>query len=275
MTRLPGPASLTLTWFGFMRSHLPFVVLAELLVAVPLWFAGTAAHAASKIARAPVAIMRPSSRAPVKPPSKAVPSPVSAKPTLDAKPNDAKPNDAKPNDAKPNDAKPKTEGRCNIKAASKVAAVPGARGRVAVFGFRGEGAAPVHAQVVRVLRKRGFDVTTTLRPVDSPDQYRDMAALLGLAVYVDGDVIDDGARASALVRIRSGVTGFRIASARFSGNSDRLPADVARGLWPEVGAAFARACAHASSRPRRTERAPLRIEAGTPIENTPSGTEGT
>jgi hypothetical protein len=207
------------------------------------------AHAAGKMTKAPVASEAAVSRPPAKPPAstsiKATPTP-----------------------------RPRAEGRSNIKAVPKVAPTQNTRGRVAVFGFRGEGGAPVHAQVVRLLRKRGFDVTTTLRPVDSPEQYRDMAALLGLAAYVDGDVIDDGTRASALVRIRSGLTGFRIASARFSGGSNNLPADVARGFWPVVGAAVSRACAH-GSRPRKTEHAPLRIEAGTPIENTPAGSEGT
>jgi hypothetical protein len=42
-----------------------------------------------------------------------------------------------------------------------------------------------------------------------------------------------------------------------------------------VGAAVARACAVAA-RPRKHERAPMRIEAGTPIENTPiQAQEGT
>ena len=146
-------------------------------------------------------------------------------------------------------------------------------GRVAVFTFKGEGTpSPVRAEVVNVLRSKGLNVMTNLLPVDSAEQYRDMAATLGLAAYVHGEVRDSGERAKAVVHIRSGVTGRKIKSVRFAGASDELPSDVGQSLWTEVGPSFLRACADAA-KPRKGGRAPMRIEAGTPIE--PTDSEGT
>src|SRR5258708_1183944 len=63
-----------------------------------------------------------------------------------------------------------------------------ARGKVAVFAFNGDDVyQPVRAAVVRVLRRRGLYVTTTLRPVDSAAEYREMSVTVNLAVYVAGE----------------------------------------------------------------------------------------
>ncbi|MBC8133645.1 MAG: hypothetical protein H7X95_11740, partial [Deltaproteobacteria bacterium] len=158
----------------------------------------------------------------------------------------------------------------------KVPPLPPPRGKVVVFTFRGDdvGSATVREQVVRALRVKGLTIVTTIRPVDSAEQYRDMAVALDLVGYVDGEVRDDGDQASATVHLRSGVTGRRIASATFSGERRKLPAEVAKGLWTEVGPAFARVCVEAA-KPRKVERAPMRIEAGTPIENSRQDDEGT
>jgi hypothetical protein len=142
---------------------------------------------------------------------------------------------------------------------------------VAVFVFKGDDAASerVRAQVVRALRARGLKVVTTLRPVDSAEQFREMAVTLNLAVYVDGEVNEDGDQASAAIHLRSGVTGLRVASATFSGDRKNLAFDVRKALWGRVGDSFVRICADAA-KPRKHDRAPMRIEAGTPIENTPA-----
>ena len=71
---------------------------------------------------------------------------------------------------------------------------PAVSGKVAVFGFTGDGAARVQQVVVSTLRTRGLQVTTSLRPVDSAEQYREMAATLRLAAYIDGTVGADGSR---------------------------------------------------------------------------------
>ena len=144
---------------------------------------------------------------------------------------------------------------------------PTVSGRVAVFGFKGEGAARVQQVVVSTLRTRGLQVTTSLRPVDSPEQFREMAATLRLAAYIDGTVGGDGSRGQATVLVRSGITGRRVASVRFSGERSALPSDVGNGLWPRTGGQLTRLCAEAA-KPRKGGRGAMRINAGSPVETT-------
>jgi hypothetical protein len=144
---------------------------------------------------------------------------------------------------------------------------PSVNGKVAVFGFTGDGAARVQQVVVSTLRTRGLQVTTSLRPVDSAEQYREMAAMLRLAAYIDGTVEGEGSRGEATVHVRSGVTGRRIASVRFSGERRALAADVGNGLWPRTGPQLARLCA-AAAKPRKGGKRALRIDAGTQLEDT-------
>ena len=144
---------------------------------------------------------------------------------------------------------------------------PSVAGKVAVFGFTGDGAARVQQVVVSTLRTRGLQVTTSLRPVDSAEQYREMAAMLRLAAYIDGTVGGEGPRSQATVHVRSGVTGRRIASVRFSGERRALAADVGSGLWQRTGPQLARLCAEAA-KPRKGGGRALRINAGTPLEAT-------
>jgi hypothetical protein len=153
------------------------------------------------------------------------------------------------------------------KTKGKSAGGPTVSGKVAVFGFTGDGASRVQHAVVSTLRTRGLQVTTGLRPVDSAEQYREMAATLRLAAYIDGAVGGDGSQAT--VNVRSGITGRRIASVRFSGDRGGLPADVGNGLWPRTGNQLARLCAEAA-KPRKGPRRAMRINAGTPLENTVS-----
>ena len=134
-----------------------------------------------------------------------------------------------------------------------------------MFGFTGEGAARVQQVVVNTLRTRGLQVTTSLRRVDSAEQYREMAATLQLAASIDGSVGSAGSRGQATVQVRSGVTGRRIASVRFSGDRGTLADDVGSGLWPRTGGQLARLCAEAA-KPRKGGRRVLRIDAGTPLE---------
>jgi hypothetical protein len=144
---------------------------------------------------------------------------------------------------------------------------PTVNGKVAVFGFTGEDGDRVQKVVVSTLRTRGFDVMTSLRPVDSAEQYREMAATLQLAAYIDGSVGGAGSRGKATVRVRSGVTGRRIASLKFSSDRESLATDVGSKLWPRTGPQLTRLCA-AAAKPRKAGRGALRIDAGTPIEAT-------
>jgi len=147
------------------------------------------------------------------------------------------------------------------------------KGKVAVFAFKGDDVyQPVRGAVVRLLRRKGLNVTTTLRPVEGATQYRETSYALNLAVYVEGEVSGAGARQSALLRLYGGVTGHRIASARFSGPTEKIVGDLRHTFWTRVGPAITRACSSAS-RPRRREREPLHIEAGEPLEDTPTAAQ--
>jgi hypothetical protein len=150
---------------------------------------------------------------------------------------------------------------------------PGARsrGKAAVFVFKGDDVyEPVRAAVVRTLRKRGLNVTATLRPVDSPKQYREMSYTLNLAVFVEGEVSGEGAGQTVLIRLRSGVTGEHFATAKFSGATPEIVGNIGRTLWTRVGSATVHTCSKAS-KPRQREVEPTYIEAGTPLASTPVG----
>lgn len=146
---------------------------------------------------------------------------------------------------------------------------PGARAKrkLAVFPFPGDDVnEPIRAAVVKSLRKRGLTVTTKLRPVDSAQQFREMSFALSMAAYVEGEVIGEGSRQRAHIRLRSGATGQPIASANFSGSTSTIVAEVNRALWSKLGRLVNRS---SPARARQRERDPLRIDAGTPLDEAP------
>jgi hypothetical protein len=135
------------------------------------------------------------------------------------------------------------------------------RGKVAVFVFRGDDVyEPVRASVVRLLRRRGLSVTVSLKPVHSAVELREMSQISNLAVYVAGELTGEGARQRAAIHLYSGLTGRRMATMRFAGPTDEIVRDIERKLWTRVGPPILRACSSVQ-RPRRQERAPLRIDA--------------
>jgi hypothetical protein len=137
--------------------------------------------------------------------------------------------------------------------------------KVAVFAFEGDDAEPLRKHVIQALSDRGLRVETTLKPLDTAEQYRDMGATLNLASYVHGRIKDtSGEHAVATVVIRSAVTGRKLATATFNGFRRGLPFDVEEKLWERVGPALVHACVEAS-KPGRRHNAPMRIEAGTPL----------
>jgi len=165
------------------------------------------------------------------------------------------------------------QAREKAKDKDKEPALPAPQGKVVVFTFAGEGGHRVQQQVVSSLRAKGLKVITNLRPVDSAEQYREMAVTLNLVAYVDGEYVGEGDQASATVYVRSGVTGLRAASTTFAGERRTLVADVGKGLWDRISPDLSRLSVDAA-KPRKAERAPLRIEAGTPLENRPAGDDG-
>jgi hypothetical protein len=136
--------------------------------------------------------------------------------------------------------------------------------KVAMFAFAGDDAEPIRRQLQHLFKSKGIKVNTALRPVDSAEQYREMAVTLNLIAYVEGEVEVDGADGSATIFIRSGTTGLRVASATFSGDRHQLAASLGKELWDQIGPALGRAFADAA-KPRKLEHEPMRINAGAPI----------
>ncbi len=143
-----------------------------------------------------------------------------------------------------------------------------ARGKVAVFAFKGDDVyEPVRAAVVKLLRAKGLNVTATLRPVDSAAQFREMSYTLNLAAFVEGEISGEGPNQTAVIHLRSGMSGKRVASTRLSGATPQLVGTVGHKVWPALGGAVMRSCSSAA-RPRQREREPLRIEAGSASDGT-------
>ena len=166
--------------------------------------------------------------------------------------------------AKPSPRMSRAADKAKARGEAGEAALAGSR--VAVFSFQGEDTYSVRDHVIQALTDRGLTVETTLRPVDTAEQFRDMGAALDLAVYVQGHVKQMPAdRAVATIVVRSGVTGRKVATFTFTGYRRGLPFDVEEKLWERVGAVFARACAEASKPGSRHHNQPMVIEAGTPL----------
>lgn len=165
-------------------------------------------------------------------------------------------------------SKSAARGQAKERAQPKDPPLPAPQGKFVVFTFAGEGAHRVQQQVINSLRAKGLKVITNLRPVDSAEQYREMSVTLNLVGYIDGEYAGEGEQASATVYVRSGVTGLRAVSTTFAGERRTLPTEVGKGLWDRISPDLAKMCAEAA-KPRKAERAPLRIEAGTPLENHP------
>ena len=138
-----------------------------------------------------------------------------------------------------------------------------AAGTIAVFAFDGDDVTNVHKHVVMVLSNQGLHVDTSLRPVQTAEEFRDMGATLDLAAYVHGHIKELPAdKAEATITVRSGVTGRTIATMKLVGYRRGLRFDVEEKLWSNVGKAILRACKEAA-KPRRPINAPMHIEAGT------------
>jgi hypothetical protein len=146
-------------------------------------------------------------------------------------------------------------------------ATPNQHGKLVLFPFRDDDD-DLSGQVERLLRAHGLEVMTGVRPVDSAEQYRDMATQLMLAGYVEGSVRGEGARAKVTVRLRSGYSGRIVAQPTFGDSHGNLRHELGEKLWKRLGPAVTRACKEAS-KPRKKSRTMLTIDAGTPLENTP------
>jgi hypothetical protein len=139
--------------------------------------------------------------------------------------------------------------------------------KIAVLEFRGDGTDEIRAQVIKVLRPKVRELSTNLRSPDTVVQYRDMGAALDLALYIHGHLKDVGKDQSTLtIDLRSGVSGQKITSVKLTGSRRKLYADTEDELWSRIEKPFGRACLEASKAVRH-HSAPMRIEAGSPVED--------
>jgi hypothetical protein len=149
---------------------------------------------------------------------------------------------------------------------------PGAksRGKVAVFEFKDDDVfEQTRGAVVRALRKQGLTVFATLRPSDTPSQYRAVSYASGIALFIDGEVSATGSTRTVQLRLRSGVSGQYISGTKLRSASATLVGTIERSLWTKVGPATVRACASAA-KPRKRGFTPMYIEASSPLD-TPYG----
>jgi hypothetical protein len=163
--------------------------------------------------------------------------------------------------------KPKTGGSRVKKVAPRAKSpkvVPNQEGKIVVFPFKDDDDNSIAAQVERLLKGHGLEVVTGVRPVDTAEQYREMAGTMGLAAYLEGSLKEGESKAKVTIQLRSGYTGKRVAAMTVSETKLHLRAEIEDKLWTKLGPAMARACADAT-KPRKRGRGPLMIEAGTPL----------
>jgi hypothetical protein len=149
------------------------------------------------------------------------------------------------------------------------AVTPGAK--VATFAFTNDPGESIRKAVHHALKSKGLKIDTSLRALfDKGEQFRETATALGLVAYLDGEVEIDGANGSATIFLRDGATGLRSWSTTFTAPRNQLASKIGRELWEQLSPALGRACAAMAAKPQGLERAPLRIEAGTPLADNPA-----
>jgi TolB-like protein len=155
-------------------------------------------------------------------------------------------------------------GKAGARRAARSAAARPATGKVALFPFQDDDDRSIGGQVERLLRARGFEVVTDVRPVDTAEQYRELASTLNLAALVGGSYQEGEKKARLKIQVRSGYTGRPLVAITFKESRFHLRAQLEDKLWTRIGPAMTRACADAS-RPRLRGRGPLVIDAGTSL----------
>ena len=98
--------------------------------------------------------------------------------------------------------------------------VPNQEGKVVLLPFTDDDDRSIAALVERLLQARGLEVVTNVRGVDTAEQFRELAGLLGVAAFVDGTVRErEGDKnVRVTVQLRSGYTGRRVALAHVQGD---------------------------------------------------------
>jgi TolB-like protein len=141
---------------------------------------------------------------------------------------------------------------------------PHQEGKIVVFPFKDDDDNSLSAQVERLFRAHGLEVVAGVRPVDTAEQYREMAGTLNIAAYIEGSLKESETNAKVTIQLRSGYTGKKVTAVTFKETKLHIRAEIEEKLWSKFGPAMARACTDAT-KPRKRGRGPLVIEAGTPI----------
>ena len=152
------------------------------------------------------------------------------------------------------------------RAAPRARAVTNLEGKVAVFPVRYDDDNSFSAQIARILRAKDLEVSTDTRRVDTAEQFRELSTALGFAAYVDGEFQEGPAKSKVTIQVRNGYSGRKVAVATFRETNLHLRSEVEEKLWTRIGPAIARACVDAD-KPRKKDRAPMVIEAGTPLDS--------
>ncbi|HEY4188428.1 MAG TPA: hypothetical protein VGP07_25360 [Polyangia bacterium] len=142
--------------------------------------------------------------------------------------------------------------------------VPNQQGKIVVFSFRNDEGDELSTQVGHLLEARGLELLPGVRPVDTADQFRDVATHLDLVAYVDGEVRGTEAKLKVTVRVRNGFTGRHVSQAVFTEPRPDMARELSDHLWAKLAPALAHACSDAS-RPRKASRNTLQINAGVPL----------
>ena len=142
--------------------------------------------------------------------------------------------------------------------------VPNQEGKIAVFPVLYDDEEGFFAQIVRILKDHGLDVATDVKRVDTSEQFRELSTALGFAGYIDAEYAERAAKSRVTIQVRSGWTGRKLAVVTFKETKLHLRSEVEDNLWTRIGPAIARACADAS-KPRKRDRDPMMIEAGSPL----------
>ena len=155
-------------------------------------------------------------------------------------------------------------GHAAKKAARAPKVTPNQEGKVAAFPVRYDDENGFSAQIVRILQAHGLEVSTDTRRVDTSEQFRELSTALGFAAYVDGQYDEGPVRSKLTIQVRNGWTGRKVAAVTFRETKLHLRTEVEDKLWTKIGPAIAHACTDAS-KPRKRDRDPMMIEAGTPL----------
>jgi hypothetical protein len=137
--------------------------------------------------------------------------------------------------------------------------------KVALFPLKYDDDRTLTVQIERILRNKGMEVVTGVRPVDTAEQYREVATAMGLAAFVGGDYIEKNDKATVTVQVRSGYTGKKLTAPTFKETPLHMHNEIETKLWAKIGPTVSRACVEAN-RPRKKGRNPLMIDAGSPLE---------